>query len=88
MKTAGLAEAQDISIHLKPLQAQLNEITMVEFPEITPYLQPLLLAVGLAFAHSNHYSSPKRITVLIRQICNLIIFQVLYCAALFRIRGS
>eukprot|EP00071_Canis_lupus_P020266 XP_013968708.1 dynein heavy chain 9, axonemal [Canis lupus familiaris] len=72
---AALAEAQDIRIHLMPLSHHLEIFESLEFPEVKPQLQPLLHVVCLIWATCASYRSPGRLTVLLQEICNLLIQQ-------------
>ncbi|KAL0596811.1 Dynein heavy chain 9, axonemal [Plecturocebus cupreus] len=72
---AALAEAQDIYVHLKPLQRHLETLENAEFPEVKSRLRPLLHVVCLIWAMCNCYRSPGRLTVLLQEICNLLIQQ-------------
>nr|XP_003818154.3 dynein axonemal heavy chain 9 isoform X2 [Pan paniscus] len=72
---AALAEAQDIHVHLIPLQRHLEALENAEFPEVKPRLRPLLHVVCLIWATCKSYRSPGRLTVLLQEICNLLIQQ-------------
>lgn len=69
-------EAKDIHTHLKPLRRHLEALEAVEFPELKPRLRPLLHVVCLIWATCKSYCSPGRLTVLLQEICNLLIQQV------------
>lgn len=73
---AALSEAQDINLHLTPLQHHLEEIESVEFSEVKSLVSPLLHVVCLIWATSKYYNTPARIIVLLQEICNLLIQQV------------
>ncbi|KAM9209454.1 dynein axonemal heavy chain 9 [Dugong dugon] len=72
---AALTEAQDIHAHLMPLHRHLETIESVEFPKVKPRLRPLLHVVCLIWATCKDYRSPGRLTVLLQEICNLLIQQ-------------
>ncbi|XP_070790567.1 dynein axonemal heavy chain 9 [Pituophis catenifer annectens] len=72
---AALIEAQDINMHLKPLQHPLEEIENVEFNEMKPLLNCMLHIVCLIWGTSKYYCAPARIIVLLQEICNLLIQQ-------------
>ncbi|XP_064531689.1 dynein axonemal heavy chain 9 isoform X4 [Pseudopipra pipra] len=72
---AALAEAQDIHLHLTPLQGPLEDIEAVEFSKVKPFLVPLLHMVCWIWVTSKHYSVAVRIIVLLQEICNLLIQQ-------------
>lgn len=69
-------EAQDIHVHLLPLQHHLETLESIEFPKVKPRLPPLLHVVCLIWATCKGYRSPGRLTVLLQEICNLLIKQV------------
>ncbi|RLV89556.1 hypothetical protein DV515_00014816, partial [Chloebia gouldiae] len=70
-----LSEAQDIDLHLTPLQQPLERIEAVEFSKVKPLLVPLLHVVCWIWATCEHYSVPLRLVVLLQEICNLLIQQ-------------
>ncbi|XP_058532038.1 dynein axonemal heavy chain 9 isoform X2 [Ochotona princeps] len=72
---AALTEAQDIHVHLLPLQHHLETLESIEFPKLKPRLPPLLHVVCLIWATCKGYRSPGRLTVLLQEICNLLIKQ-------------
>ncbi|XP_066468990.1 dynein axonemal heavy chain 9 [Tiliqua scincoides] len=72
---AALVEAQDINMHLKPLQRPLEDTENVEFNELKPLLNRVLHVVCLIWISSKYYSTPARIIVLLQEICNLLIQQ-------------
>ncbi|XP_074120841.1 dynein axonemal heavy chain 9 [Sminthopsis crassicaudata] len=72
---AALREAQDIYIHLKPLQYHVENIENVEFNEVKPLVGPLLHIICLIWATSKYYCHPARIIVLLQEMNNLFIKQ-------------
>lgn len=74
-----LSEAQDIDLHLTPLQQPLKDIEAVEFSRVKPLLVPLLHVVCWIWVTCRHYSVPLRVVVLLQEICNLLIQQVGGC---------
>ncbi|NXB03113.1 DYH9 protein, partial [Cnemophilus loriae] len=72
---AALSEAQDIDLHLTPLQQPLQDIEAAEFSKVKPLLVPLLHVVCWIWVTSKHYNVPVRIVVLLQEICNLLIQQ-------------
>lgn len=74
---AALAEARDISIHLNPLQKHFGQIEETDFAEAKPLLEPLMHIICMVWSRSRYYCQSSKITVLLRQICNLLIHQVL-----------
>ncbi|XP_014742318.1 PREDICTED: dynein heavy chain 9, axonemal [Sturnus vulgaris] len=86
---AALSEAQDIDLHLTPLQQPLEDIEAVEFSKVKPLLVPLLHVVCWIWVTSKHYSVPVRIVVLLQEICNLLIQQaVLYLSPEDLLKGE
>jgi len=72
----GLAEAQDINLHLKPLRSHFEEIEQADFEDLRKHLEPMMHVVCLVWANSKYYNTPARIIILLQEICNLIIFLV------------
>ncbi|NWT53909.1 DYH9 protein, partial [Erythrocercus mccallii] len=72
---AALREAQDIDLHLTPLQQPLEDIEAVEFSRVKPLLVPLLHVVCWIWVTCKHYSVPVRVVVLLQEMCNLLIQQ-------------
>ncbi|KAK6170907.1 hypothetical protein SNE40_019193 [Patella caerulea] len=70
---AALTEAQDINMYLKPLRHYLEDLEQAEFDECIPLLSPTLYTVCQVWTHSNYYSTPGRVIVLLQEICNMII---------------
>ena len=70
-----LMESKDIYTHLMPLYRHLETLESMEFPEVKPRLRPLLHVVCLIWATCKS-CSPGRLTVLLQEICNLLIQQV------------
>ncbi|NXB29063.1 DYH9 protein, partial [Eulacestoma nigropectus] len=86
---AALSEAQDIDLHLTPLQQPLEDIEAAEFSKVKPLLVPLLHVVCWIWATSKHYNVPVRIVVLLQEICNLLIQQaVLYLSPEDLLKGE
>lgn len=73
----GLAEAKDISIFLNPIQKHFTQIEDTDFAEVKPLLEPLVHVVCLLWSHSRYYCQSSKLTVLFKQICNLLIYQVI-----------
>lgn len=71
-----MAEARDISVHLNPLQKHFTQIEETDFAEAKPLLEPLMHVICLVWSRSRYYCQSSKITVLLRQICNLLIHQV------------
>ena len=69
-------EARDIYTHLAPLSRHLESLESLEFPDVKPRLRPLLHVVCLIWATCESYRCPGRLTVLLQEICNLLVQQV------------
>ncbi|KAL2078484.1 hypothetical protein ACEWY4_026169 [Coilia grayii] len=69
----GLKEADDIVMYLRPLQKILDEIEQLDYPLVPSYIESVMHTVCLIWAHSEHYSRPARIIVILQEICNLFI---------------
>lgn len=69
-------EARDIYTHLTPLRRHLEDLESLEFPYVKPRLRPLLHVVCLIWATCESYRCPGRLTVLLQEICNLLVQQV------------
>lgn len=74
-----LSEAQDIALHLTPLQQPLELLEAAEFSQVKPLLVPLLHLLCWIWVTCKHYSVPGRMLVLLQEICNLLIQQVSAC---------
>ncbi|XP_059734281.1 dynein axonemal heavy chain 9 isoform X5 [Bos taurus] len=72
---AALTEARDIYTHLAPLRRHLEDLESLEFPDVKPRLRPLLHVVCLIWAMCESYRCPGRLTVLLQEICNLLVQQ-------------
>uniref|UniRef100_A0A8C4U7P5 Dynein axonemal heavy chain 17 n=1 Tax=Falco tinnunculus TaxID=100819 RepID=A0A8C4U7P5_FALTI len=74
--SAGLEEAEDISLHLQPLQILLEEMEQVDYSQLQPYVDRVLCTIRLLQAYCQHYSSPTRVIVILQETCNLFIEMV------------
>ncbi|XP_075248756.1 dynein beta chain, ciliary-like isoform X2 [Convolutriloba macropyga] len=70
---AALSEAQDISLHLKPLKRHFEDVEGTEFNECRPLMEPMMKVVALIWVHSKYYRAPHRLIVLLQEINNLFI---------------
>uniref|UniRef100_A0A8D0EXS5 Dynein axonemal heavy chain 17 n=1 Tax=Strix occidentalis caurina TaxID=311401 RepID=A0A8D0EXS5_STROC len=71
--SAGLEEAEDISLHLQPLRILLEEMEQAPLPQLQPCVDRVLCTVRLLRAHCRHYRLPARGVVILQEICNLLI---------------
>lgn len=78
MSTTALAESKDITCYLNPLQRHFTQFDETDFAESMPLLKPLMHVVCLVWSRSRYYCQSSKITVLLRQICNMLIYQVYY----------
>lgn len=68
-----LAEAEDITLHLKPLRRQLENLEEGDFLDAAQALAPLMNTVCLVWTNSKFYCQPPRIIILLQEIGNLLI---------------
>ncbi|NWI40584.1 DYH17 protein, partial [Picathartes gymnocephalus] len=71
--TGGLEEANDVSLHLQPLQALLEEMEQADYSQLRPFVPKVLCTVCLLRAHCMHYHSPAHIARVLQEICNFFI---------------
>ncbi|XP_063266171.1 dynein axonemal heavy chain 17 [Prinia subflava] len=71
--TGGLEEASDVSLHLQPLQALLEEMEQADYSQLKPFVPKVLCTVCLLRAHCVHYHSPAHIARILQEICNFFI---------------
>lgn len=69
-------EAQDIHMHLMPLSRHLDTLEGLAFPELKSQLRPLFHVVCLIWASCQSYCCPGRLTLLLQELCNLLVQQV------------
>lgn len=80
--SSAYSEAYDISLHLKPLRTNLEEVDNCDFTEIQKSLHPLMHIVCLLYGKSKYYNIPVRIIILLQEICNLFIDKVSWHSSL------
>ena len=70
-------EADENYKFLQTLEAYFYKLvdTSLELPEVSEYFVPIMHTILLIWTYSQHYNTPARLLVLIREICNAIIFQ-------------
>ncbi|KAM6403695.1 dynein axonemal heavy chain 17 [Rhynochetos jubatus] len=71
--SAGLEEAQDVSLHLQPLRVLLEEMERADYSRLPPYVDRVLCAVRLLRSCCQRYRSPVRVAVILQEICNLLL---------------
>ena len=69
-------EANDNIVYLKPLVGYFSKL-QDEFSELIPVFRPTLHTLLLIWKNSKFYNTPARFVVIMRELCNTIIFQVL-----------
>uniref|UniRef100_A0A8W4FMS4 Dynein axonemal heavy chain 17 n=1 Tax=Sus scrofa TaxID=9823 RepID=A0A8W4FMS4_PIG len=65
---AGLKEAHDIVLYLKPLQILLEETE-----QLPTFIAKVLDTVCFIWATSEHYNTPSRVIVILQEFCNQLI---------------
>ncbi|NXS34473.1 DYH17 protein, partial [Pomatostomus ruficeps] len=71
--SGGLEEANDVSLHLQPLQTLLEEMEQADYSQLRSFVPKVLCTVCLLRAHCVHYHSPAHIARVLQEICNLFI---------------
>ena len=70
----GLAEARDISLHLKPLTRLFEKLDEeMDFMELPLRFAALFHVTALVWANSTHYRQPVRLVVLLQEVANMVI---------------
>lgn len=70
----GLEEAQDISMHLKPLTRMFEKFDEeMDYLELPSRFPALFHVIALVWANSTHYRQPVRLVVLFQEISNIVI---------------
>lgn len=70
---AALTEARDISMHLKPLRTQFENVEECDYLELPLRFPAVFHVVCLIWANSTHYRHPARLVVLLQEVSNLVI---------------
>ncbi|XP_068613056.1 dynein axonemal heavy chain 11 [Brachionichthys hirsutus] len=70
-----LQEAQDIDLHLQPLDAQLSLLEEIGFPHFETYIPALFHTLFLIWTNCQSYQRPAHIVVLLQELCNMLIEQ-------------
>ncbi|XP_043990790.1 dynein axonemal heavy chain 17-like isoform X4 [Gambusia affinis] len=70
---SGVREAEDITLHLTPVQQKLSEVLEMDFHQLKDNVAAVMKAVGLLWTRSEFYCRPRRTVVLLQEICNLYI---------------
>lgn len=73
-----LAEAQEIDLYLRTLIKHFQALEDTDFTECQPLFRPLFHVICMVWRDSKYYCSSSKLMVLLKQICNLLIYQVLF----------
>uniref|UniRef100_A0A8C9NDF6 Dynein axonemal heavy chain 17 n=1 Tax=Serinus canaria TaxID=9135 RepID=A0A8C9NDF6_SERCA len=71
--SGGLEEANDVNLHLQPLQGLLEEMEQMEYMELRPFVPKVLCTICLLRAHCVHFHSPAHIARILQETCNFFI---------------
>lgn len=71
-----LAEAKEINLYYQPLKKQLATFEETDFSECISLLEPIMVVLCLIWANCK-YCDQVRIIILLKQICNLLILEVI-----------
>lgn len=63
-------------MYLNPLRKLVQQLEEMDFAECKPVLIPLMHVVCTLWGNSRYYNHSSKITILLRQLCNLLIQQV------------
>ncbi|XP_031327312.1 dynein beta chain, ciliary-like [Photinus pyralis] len=70
---AGVIEAKNICLYLKPMKTHFEKFEDGEFLESEPYIRPMVHCLGLLWANSCYYCTNTKITTLLKEVANLFI---------------
>uniref|UniRef100_A0A674H6Q3 Dynein axonemal heavy chain 17 n=1 Tax=Taeniopygia guttata TaxID=59729 RepID=A0A674H6Q3_TAEGU len=71
--SGGLEEANDVNLHLQPLQGLLEEMEQMDYSQLRPFIPKVLCTVCLLRGHCVHYHSPAHIARILQETCNFFI---------------
>lgn len=74
---SALAEAREIDMYLRTLEKHFQALEDTDFTECQPLFRPLFHVICMVWRDSKYYCSSSKLMVLLKQICNLLIFQVI-----------
>lgn len=75
-QSKALQEAQDIDLHLQPLNAHISQLEKAGFPHLETFVPALFHTLFLIWTNCQSYQRPACIVVLLQEFCNLLIEQV------------
>lgn len=73
---SALAEAQEIDLYLRTLEKHFQALEDTDFTECQPLFRPLFHVICMIWRDSKYYCSSSKLIVLMKQISNLLIYQV------------
>ncbi|CAG9135931.1 unnamed protein product [Plutella xylostella] len=76
---SALAEAQEIDLYLRTLVKHFQALEDTDFTECQPLFRPLFHVICMVWRDSKYYCSSSKLMVLLKQICNLLIYQAKKC---------
>ncbi|XP_077291064.1 dynein heavy chain at 93AB [Arctopsyche grandis] len=72
---AALTEARDIDMHLKGIAKHFQSLEEIDFSEIVPLFKPMFHILCLIWGESKYYCQSSKLMVVLRELCNLLIYQ-------------
>ncbi|KAI8438868.1 hypothetical protein MSG28_011209 [Choristoneura fumiferana] len=72
-----LAEAQEIDLYLRTLVRHFQGLEDTDFTECQPLFRPLFHVICMIWRDSKYYCSSSKLMVLLKEICNLLIYQLI-----------
>lgn len=70
---AGVLEAKDICLYLKPMKIHFERFQDNEFLDNEIYIRPLAHCLGLLWGNSRYYCTNPKIITLLREVANMLI---------------
>lgn len=67
---------RDICVYLKPVEAMMEHVATLDFPDVGEALPAMMHTVCLLWGNSRYYCTSPRIILLIKEISNQLIRQV------------
>lgn len=78
-----LAEAREIDLYLRTLEKHFQALEDTDFTECQPLFRPLFHVICMIWRDSKYYCHSSKLMVLLKQICNSLIYQVLIILDLY-----
>ena len=76
-KITALAEAREIDLYLRTLEKHFQGLEEIDFMECQPLFRPLFHVICMIWRDSKYYCNSSKLIVLLKQISNLLIYQVI-----------